>query len=48
MNEYWKYLPRFITTTGTSEEEIDILARCAYEFDKKWNFRHVEIDENDT
>ena len=44
MNKYRKYLPAVISTTGTSEKEVDDLAYAAYQFAKKWdlNFQDVE------
>lgn len=44
MNKYRKYLPPFFATSGTSEEQIDMLAKASYDFQKKWdtNFKEVE------
>ena len=42
MPNYRKYLPPSITTDGTDEETIDILAHCAYEFSKNWFLNHDE------
>lgn len=44
MSKYRKYLPAIISTSGTSEDQVDMLAECSYRFQKKWdpNFKEVE------